>query len=77
VNAAQVRADAGTAGEGGRGGGEGRGGEGGEGREVRPSGRECFILGNFRKDATVRPCHGRPRGHRPTVRLSVRRKTSA
>jgi hypothetical protein len=37
--------------------------------------------GNFKKDATVRPSHGRPRGHRPIVRLSVRSsvrlKTSA
>jgi hypothetical protein len=29
-------------------------------------------LGNFKKDATVRPSHGRPRGHRPIVRPSVR-----
>jgi hypothetical protein len=28
--------------------------------------------GNFKKDATVRPSHGRPRGHRPIVRPSVR-----
>jgi hypothetical protein len=34
-------------------------------------GRECFTLGNFKKDATVRPSHGRPRGHCPTVRSSV------
>jgi hypothetical protein len=27
--------------------------------------------GNFKKDATVRLSHGRPRGHRPTVRPSV------
>jgi hypothetical protein len=27
--------------------------------------------GNFKKDTTVRPSHGRPRGHRPTVRPSV------
>jgi hypothetical protein len=27
--------------------------------------------GNFQKDATVRPSHGRPRGHRPTVRPFV------
>jgi hypothetical protein len=27
-------------------------------------------LGNFKKDATVRPSHGRPRGHRPSVRPS-------
>jgi hypothetical protein len=26
--------------------------------------------GNFKKDATVRPSHGRPRGHRPIVRPS-------
>jgi hypothetical protein len=32
----------------------------------------CFILGNFKKDATVRLSHGRPRGHRPSVRPSVR-----
>jgi hypothetical protein len=30
----------------------------------------CFTLGNFKKDATVRPSHRRPRGHRPIVRLS-------
>jgi hypothetical protein len=28
--------------------------------------------GNFKKDATVRPSHGRPHGHRPIVRPSVR-----
>jgi hypothetical protein len=28
--------------------------------------------GNFKKDTTVRPSHGRPRGHRLTVRPSVR-----
>jgi hypothetical protein len=43
---------------------------------MRPRGRECFTPGNFKKDATVRPSHGRFRGHRPTihptVRLSVR-----
>jgi hypothetical protein len=33
--------------------------------------------GNFKKDATVCPSHGRPRGHRPIVRPSVRLKTSA
>jgi hypothetical protein len=37
---------------------------------ARPHGRECFIPGNFKKDAIVRPSHGRPRGHRPTVRPS-------
>jgi hypothetical protein len=31
----------------------------------------CFIPGNFKKDATVRLSHGRPRGHRPIVRPSV------
>jgi hypothetical protein len=30
----------------------------------------CFTPGNFKKNATVRPSHGRPRGHRPTVRPS-------
>jgi hypothetical protein len=39
---------------------------------ARPRGRECFIPGNFNKNATVHPSHGRPRGHRPTVRTSVR-----
>jgi hypothetical protein len=38
-----------------------------------PRGRECFIPGNFKKDATVRPSHGRSRGHRPTVGPFVRR----
>jgi hypothetical protein len=28
--------------------------------------------GNFKKDATVHLSHGRPRGHRPIVCLSVR-----
>jgi hypothetical protein len=41
----------------------------------------CFTPGNFKKDATVRLSHGRPRGHRPIVRPivrpSVRLKTSA
>jgi hypothetical protein len=27
--------------------------------------------GNFKKDATVRPSHGRPRGHRPSVIVRV------
>jgi hypothetical protein len=36
----------------------------------RPRGRGSFTLGNFKKDATVRPNHGRPRGHRPSVRPS-------
>jgi hypothetical protein len=36
-----------------------------------PRGRECFTPGNFKKDATVRPSHGRPRGHRSTVGPSV------
>jgi hypothetical protein len=31
-----------------------------------------FTPGNFKKDATVRLSHGRPRGHRPIVRPSVR-----
>jgi hypothetical protein len=30
----------------------------------------CFTPSNFKKDATVRPSHGRPRGHRPIVRPS-------
>jgi hypothetical protein len=38
----------------------------------RPRGRGSFTLGNFKKDATVRPSHGRPCGHRPIVRPSVR-----
>jgi hypothetical protein len=37
----------------------------------------CFTPGNFKKDATVRPSHGRPRGHCPIVRPFVRPKTSA
>jgi hypothetical protein len=32
----------------------------------------CFTPGNFKKDATVCLSHGRPRGHRPIVRPSVR-----
>jgi hypothetical protein len=39
---------------------------------VRPRGRECFTPGNFKKDATVRPSHGRPRSHRPSVRYRPR-----
>jgi hypothetical protein len=39
---------------------------------VRPRGRGSFTPGNFKKDATVRPSHGRPHGHRPIVRPSVR-----
>jgi hypothetical protein len=30
----------------------------------------CFTPGNFKKDATVCPSHGRPRGDRPIVRPS-------
>jgi hypothetical protein len=54
------------------GGGEGRRGEGG--KLIRADGpmsarmQICFSPGNFKKDATVRPSHGRPRGHRLTVR---------
>jgi hypothetical protein len=32
----------------------------------------CFTPGNFKKDATVRPGHGRPHGHYQTVRPFVR-----
>jgi hypothetical protein len=32
----------------------------------------CFTPCNFKKDATVRPSHERPRGHCPIVRPSVR-----
>jgi hypothetical protein len=39
---------------------------------TRPRGRQCFTLGNFITDATVRLSHGRPCGHHPTVRPSVR-----
>jgi hypothetical protein len=34
----------------------------------------CFTPGNFKKNATVRPSHGRPRGHRPIVRPFVRKR---
>jgi hypothetical protein len=34
----------------------------------------CFTPGNFKKDATVRLSHGRPCGHRPIVRPSVRKR---
>jgi hypothetical protein len=49
---------------------------------VHPYGRvradaSCFTPGNFKKDATVRLSHGRPRGHRPIVLPSVHLKTSA
>jgi hypothetical protein len=33
---------------------------------------QCFTPGNFKTVARVRPSHGRPCGHRPTVRPSVR-----
>jgi hypothetical protein len=39
---------------------------------VHPCGRGSFTPGNLKKDATVRPSHGRLRGHRPIVRPSVR-----
>jgi hypothetical protein len=39
---------------------------------VHPRGRECFIPGNFITDATMHLSHGRPSGHRPIVRPSVR-----
>jgi hypothetical protein len=39
---------------------------------MSPRGRECFIPSNFKKDSTVHPSHGRPCGHRLTVRLTVR-----
>jgi hypothetical protein len=38
---------------------------------ARPRGWQCFTLGNFKTDATVRPSHERPYGHCPTVRPSV------
>jgi hypothetical protein len=41
---------------------------------MRPRGRGSFTPGNFKKDATVRPSHGRPHGHRPIVRPSVRKR---
>jgi hypothetical protein len=73
----------GARGGGGGGGGGAAGAPGGGGKcvrtdahvradMVRPRGRECFIPGNFKKDAIVRPSHGRPCGHRPTIRPSVR-----
>jgi hypothetical protein len=34
----------------------------------------CFTPGNLKKDGTVRPSHGRPRGHRLIVRPSVGRR---
>jgi hypothetical protein len=45
---------------------------------VHPRGHACVHVdasilfpGNFITDATVRPSHGRPSGHRPTVCLSA------
>jgi hypothetical protein len=35
-----------------------------------PRGRALFYPGYFKKDFTVRPSHGRPRGHRSIVRPS-------
>jgi hypothetical protein len=49
-----------------------------------PRGPKCVCAdasvlppGNFITDATVRLSHGRPSGHRPTVRSSVRPLSSA
>jgi hypothetical protein len=42
-----------------------------------PADAPCFTPGNFKKDATVRPSHGRPCGHRPIVHSSARLKMSA
>jgi hypothetical protein len=61
--------------------GEGRGGRerGGEGdASTRTLGyvradAPCFVPGNFKKDATVRPSHIRLRGHRPIICPSVRK----
>jgi hypothetical protein len=39
---------------------------------MRPRGRQYFTPCNFITDATVRPSHGRPCGHRPTIRSFVR-----
>jgi hypothetical protein len=74
------RGEGGAEGRGGGSGGEGSGGEGrgGEGRGGE-GGNECVradasVLppGNFITDATVRSGHGRPGGHCPIVRPSVR-----
>jgi hypothetical protein len=57
-------------GEGGR--GEGRRGEGGElvrGWAYVRADASVLPPWNFIMDATVRPSHGRPTGHRPSVRL--------
>jgi hypothetical protein len=47
------------------------------GRECVRADAPCFTPGNFKKDATVRPSHGRPCRHRLIVRSSVRLKMSA
>jgi hypothetical protein len=57
---------------GGREGGRGEGGRG-EGGELVRTDAHCFIPGNLKKDATVRPSHEHRRGHRLTVRPSVRK----
>jgi hypothetical protein len=44
---------------------------------VRPCGRECFIPGNFKKDAIVRPSHRCPCGHRLSICPFVRPLSSA
>jgi hypothetical protein len=36
--------------------------------EGRPRGQQYFTPGNFKTDAIVHPSHGRPCGHRPSVR---------
>jgi hypothetical protein len=55
----------------------GRGGEGDASARAHGRVREdapCFTLGNFKKDAIVRPSHGRPRGHRLSVCPSFRKR---
>jgi hypothetical protein len=47
------------------------------GRECVRADAPCFILGNFKKDATVHPSHRRPRGHRPFVRPSENVRVTA
>jgi hypothetical protein len=71
---ADSRGEGGREGRGGEGrGGEGREGEGRGGRCVRAD-APCFTPGNFKKDAIVRPSHGRPHGRRLIVRPSVRKR---
>jgi hypothetical protein len=54
-----------------------QGERGGQEEGAGPHGRADLPPSNFITDATMRPRHGRPSGHRPTVRSFVRPQLSA